>query len=137
MMRSDLAGLLIEDVCRQEIPLHYGKRLVRIGDGRGSGVIAYFADGSRAEGDILVGADGIHSEARRLVMPEAPAPEFVGIIGMGGAPAADGSARVSAHPHPELHLYVRTERLFRVLRREHRRRYVVVQPAAITTIQWR
>lgn len=42
-------------------------------------------DGTRAEGDILVGADGIHSQARRLVMPEAPAPEFVGIIGIGGA----------------------------------------------------
>jgi 2-polyprenyl-6-methoxyphenol hydroxylase-like FAD-dependent oxidoreductase len=85
MMRADVAAVLTTQVRRQQIPLHFGKRLVRIEDAGASGVTAYFADGTRAAGDILVAADGIHSQTRRLAMSEAPAPEFVGIIGIGGA----------------------------------------------------
>jgi 2-polyprenyl-6-methoxyphenol hydroxylase-like FAD-dependent oxidoreductase len=85
MMRADVAAVLSEEVRHQKISLAYGKRLVRIEDAGASGVTACFADGTCAQGDILVGADGIHSHTRRLVMPEAPAPEFVGIVGIGGA----------------------------------------------------
>jgi 2-polyprenyl-6-methoxyphenol hydroxylase-like FAD-dependent oxidoreductase len=85
MMRSDVAAVLTNEVRRQEIPLHCGKRLVHIENGPAGRVTAHFADGTRAEGDILVGADGIHSSTRRLAIPEAPAPEYVGIVGIGGA----------------------------------------------------
>jgi len=85
MMRADIYAVLADEMRKQSIPVHYGKRLDRIiqtADGRK--VVAYFADGSEAEGDLLVGADGIHSRTRSQIMPDAPQPEFVGITGIGG-----------------------------------------------------
>ena len=37
----------------------------------GDGVVVSFADGSRAEGDVLVGADGVGSPVRRQYLPHA------------------------------------------------------------------
>jgi 2-polyprenyl-6-methoxyphenol hydroxylase-like FAD-dependent oxidoreductase len=42
-------------------------------------VTAVFADGSRADGDLMVGADGIHSAVRRALMPEV-APRYAGYV---------------------------------------------------------
>jgi 2-polyprenyl-6-methoxyphenol hydroxylase-like FAD-dependent oxidoreductase len=51
----------------------------------GRKVVAHFADGSQAEGDLPVGADGVHSQTRAQILPDASKPQFVGIIGIGGA----------------------------------------------------
>jgi 2-polyprenyl-6-methoxyphenol hydroxylase-like FAD-dependent oxidoreductase len=90
MRRADLQAVLAEEMGRQGVSLRYEKRLTAIGDGGSHGaMIAHFADGTQAEGDILIGADGIGSATRRLVFPEAPAPAYVGIIGIGAfVPAA-------------------------------------------------
>jgi 2-polyprenyl-6-methoxyphenol hydroxylase-like FAD-dependent oxidoreductase len=84
MMRSDLYGVLADALRVEKIPIHHDKRLVRIAAGA-DGVAAHFTDGSSAHGDILIGADGVHSQTRRQIMPEAPQPEFVGITGIGGS----------------------------------------------------
>jgi 2-polyprenyl-6-methoxyphenol hydroxylase-like FAD-dependent oxidoreductase len=47
-------------------------------------VVAAFEDGTRATGDLLVGADGIHSPTRRLIDPAAPSPRYVGLVNFGG-----------------------------------------------------
>ena len=59
--RADLQSTLLEALPASSI--HLGKSLVRytLHDDR---VIATFADGSSIEADILIGADGIHSDVR-------------------------------------------------------------------------
>ncbi|MEM1116439.1 MAG: FAD-dependent monooxygenase [Bacteroidota bacterium] len=63
------------DALRAEIPeaaLHLGRALASFDD-RGDRVVARFADGTEAEADVLVGADGIRSAVRaRLFGDEAP-----------------------------------------------------------------
>ena len=43
------------------------------------------ASGEEIEGDLLVGADGIHSAIRRLLHPSEPPPRFSGIVSVRGA----------------------------------------------------
>lgn len=84
MMRSDLYSLLADEIRVRDIRIHYNKRLTRL-ELPADGVVAHFTDGSSARGDLLIGADGVHSQTRREIMPDAPQPEFVGIVGIGGA----------------------------------------------------
>lgn len=47
-------------------------------DDDGAGVDVAFSDGSTRRYDAVIAADGIYSETRKLLFPEAPAPEFTG-----------------------------------------------------------
>ncbi len=90
--RGALNLALREAAMARGIRFEYGKRLVEIRTPETGGVIARFEDGTEARGDLLVGCDGIHSATRRAVMPEAPGPEYSGVIDSGGfAPAPPGS----------------------------------------------
>ncbi|RIV85531.1 FAD-binding protein [Aurantiacibacter xanthus] len=44
----------------------------------GEGVTVRFSDGSEGRYDIVVGADGVYSDTRQKVLPEAEKPEFTG-----------------------------------------------------------
>jgi salicylate hydroxylase/6-hydroxynicotinate 3-monooxygenase len=68
--RADLHEALVS-ILPSEI-IHLGKKLTGI-DQTGAGVTLSFADGTRVEHDAVIGADGIHSLARELVVgPDTP-----------------------------------------------------------------
>jgi 2-polyprenyl-6-methoxyphenol hydroxylase-like FAD-dependent oxidoreductase len=70
---------------RQTIPAEIyraGMNVERV-EQDGSGVAAIFADGSRAEGDLLVAADGILSTVRAQFLPEIR-PRYAGYVGWRG-----------------------------------------------------
>jgi len=75
--RATLYRVLQELAVARGIPVVHGKRLVDAA-ADGGGVEVRFADGEHARGDVLVGADGIHSLTRRLIDPQAPAPRYTG-----------------------------------------------------------
>jgi len=84
MKRSRLALLLLEEANRRGIEVAHGRRLIdaRItSDGR---VTAIFNDGGTADGDLLVGCDGVHSAARRIIDPTAPIGRYLGLTNFGG-----------------------------------------------------
>ncbi|KAI1272727.1 hypothetical protein F5Y07DRAFT_378971 [Xylaria sp. FL0933] len=64
--RADFLQELLADTPRSR--MHASKKLLRI-DGKGP-LILHFTDGTTHECDILVGADGIHSVVRKLVLGE-------------------------------------------------------------------
>lgn len=83
MSRALLFGLLAEELRQQEIPIHYEKRASGVAD-NGDSVTISFADGDFAQGDLLVGADGVRSAVRGYLLPNGPHPAYTGIIGIGG-----------------------------------------------------
>ena len=62
--------------------VHYGKTFQRFED-RSGRITAYFEDGTSAEGDVLVAADGGGSRVRRQFLPDAKRVE-TGVIGIAG-----------------------------------------------------
>ena len=57
---------------------HRGKALARVNI-RANAVVAHFADSETAEGDLLIGADGLRSTVRAQLLPEA-VPLYAGYI---------------------------------------------------------
>lgn len=94
------------------------KRLVGFEQGKDN-VVARFEDGSEEEGDILIGADGIHSSVRTALLGE-DAPRFTGVICWRGQ--VDAARLPPGHIPPDslnwmgpggciVHYYVRPEKL--------------------------
>jgi 2-polyprenyl-6-methoxyphenol hydroxylase-like FAD-dependent oxidoreductase len=81
--RADLYGVLRDEAVRRGVPIEYGKRLATA-ESTPDGVVATFADGSTATGDLLVGADGLASATRAVIDPNAPAPRYVPLLNTGG-----------------------------------------------------
>ncbi|PSL57589.1 2-polyprenyl-6-methoxyphenol hydroxylase-like FAD-dependent oxidoreductase [Saccharothrix carnea] len=65
VMRPDVERAFREDL-PAAVTLRFGARVVGVEDGA-AGVDVRLADGSTVSGDLLVGADGVHSAVRRLV----------------------------------------------------------------------
>jgi 2-polyprenyl-6-methoxyphenol hydroxylase-like FAD-dependent oxidoreductase len=84
MHRSTLLEALVNRAWCENVELRFEKRLARIEDRADRPVVAHFTDGSSAEGDFLIGADGVHSMVRQHVVPDGPRPFDTGLIGFGG-----------------------------------------------------
>jgi salicylate hydroxylase len=76
--------------------VHFGKTFERY-EQRDRGIIAYFADGSSAEGDVLVAADGGGSRVRRQFLPQAQRID-TGVIGIAGKIFLDAARDRIARP---------------------------------------
>lgn len=75
--RGDLHALQISAI--DQSSLHFGKRLRSIDD-NGSNVHLEFEDGTTAHADIVVGADGINSRVREVLLGEEK-PNYSGWVG--------------------------------------------------------
>ena len=84
MRRADLYQALLAEAWDRGIPVEHGKRLRNASPTPAGGVVAWFEDGTRATGDLLIGADGIFSRTRRIIDPSAPAPRYTGLGNIGG-----------------------------------------------------
>jgi 2-polyprenyl-6-methoxyphenol hydroxylase-like FAD-dependent oxidoreductase len=82
--RARLYQALDDEAAARGIRVEHGRRLVGAEPTPGGGVTATFADGGTATGDLLVGADGVHSVTRRLLDPAAPEGRYVGLVNFGG-----------------------------------------------------
>ncbi len=78
IMRPDLERALREQV-EGDIVLHYGRTLASV-ETLPDGVRAVLTDGTVLEADLLVGADGIHSQVRAMVF--GPESRFVRYLGL-------------------------------------------------------
>ena len=74
--RGDFHALLLEAV--EPGTIQFGKRLEGI-EQKGGTVKIAFADGSRAEADLVIGADGVRSRCRELLVGLTP-PRFTGYV---------------------------------------------------------
>ncbi|MFE0380373.1 FAD-dependent monooxygenase [Streptomyces inhibens] len=94
MPRAALFRALTDHAVAEGVHFAYGKRLVSAEE-TPDGVTAHFADGTSATADILIGADGIRSTVRTLIDPQAPEPEYGGVLSFGGHATDSG---VEAEP---------------------------------------
>jgi 2-polyprenyl-6-methoxyphenol hydroxylase-like FAD-dependent oxidoreductase len=101
MRRAFLNEVVVDKAWSSCVEMNFEKRLARIEDRADRPIVAYFADGSSAEGDLVIGADGVHSAVRGHVVPEGPTPHDLGLVSFGGfvprslLEAADGAQRMS------------------------------------------
>lgn len=77
LTRAALCSVLQRQARDRGIRIELGKRLTQVTADHG-GVTATFSDGSQACGDVLIGADGLHSVVRTVLNPTASAPRYAG-----------------------------------------------------------
>jgi len=105
MSRAALQGMVLDRVQTEpEIELRLGAALSGLDQGD-AGVIAALSDGSRIDGDVLVGCDGLHSVVQSALLRPAP-PRFTGqTVWRGLAPmATTGEPLVQVWTGPQRHV---------------------------------
>jgi 2-polyprenyl-6-methoxyphenol hydroxylase-like FAD-dependent oxidoreductase len=85
IMRAAFQQILLDAAAREGLTITYDRRLCAIDDS-GDEITAHFEDGSEARGDMLIAADGVHSRARGLILPDHARPRYTGMLGVGGLP---------------------------------------------------
>ncbi|KAI9325558.1 hypothetical protein DFJ73DRAFT_912732 [Zopfochytrium polystomum] len=101
ILRTTLSRILTNTLIQEGVYVHANKQLIGIEqptDGS-LGVRAKFHDGSVAVGDILIGADGVHSCVRQCLFPDRK-PSKYGIVGYFGVVDLDPSTiNWTSHGH--------------------------------------
>ncbi len=97
LARATLHRIIVDEALRQGVRIEYGKRLKQLHDVDGAPLVAEFEDGTTASGDFLVGADGIWSQTRKLIIPQAPEPVHTGLASFGGFASLSGADAVDPH----------------------------------------
>jgi 2-polyprenyl-6-methoxyphenol hydroxylase-like FAD-dependent oxidoreductase len=105
--RGALQRGLNEEAMARSIPIHFEKRLRNVEVVEGQGVVATFEDGATAQGDFLIGADGIHSRVRELISPDAPEPTYTGLVSTGGF-----TTQLALPPTPKTQYFIFGKRAF-------------------------
>lgn len=82
--RGTMNRILREEAMRRRTKVVFGKKLEGLEMTGEQGVIATFADGTKALGSFLLGCDGIHSRTRQLINPGASPPQYTGMMSTGG-----------------------------------------------------
>ena len=101
MKRALLNEALVDKAWSSCVEMHFEKRLARIEDRPDRPIVATFTDGSTAEGDLLIGADGVHSAVRQHVIPGGPKPFDTGLLSFGGFVPRSLLADAGFGPHIE------------------------------------
>jgi 2-polyprenyl-6-methoxyphenol hydroxylase-like FAD-dependent oxidoreductase len=82
LKRGELLRVIHEAAREQHVPIVYGKQLLAAAQNE-RGVTARFKDGSEAHADVLIGADGVHSQLRRIIDPQAPRATYSRLLNFG------------------------------------------------------
>ncbi len=80
--RENLIHEMTQKAISIGMPVEFGKRLVDVKE-TDEKVTAHFEDGTCAEGDLLIGCDGLRSKTREAILPGAPLPEYSGTVVIG------------------------------------------------------
>jgi len=77
ILRPVLHDILSSKVREAGVAVHLGIKVAAL-DQDAEGVDVIFSDGRSGRYDLVVGADGIYSQIRGMIFPDAPAPRFTG-----------------------------------------------------------
>lgn len=77
MVRPALHAILHKRLTATGVQMRLGLT-VDVLQERADGIDVTFSDGSTGAYDLVVGSDGVNSKVRKLIIPDAPAPEYTG-----------------------------------------------------------
>lgn len=86
--RAELQAMLLDTYGRDAV--QFGKRVTHIEES-GTGVTAWFDDGTEAHGDLLIAADGTHSVIRQHVLGYRTERRYAGYVNWNGLVEIDSS----------------------------------------------
>jgi salicylate hydroxylase len=100
VLRKDLCQAMLECVqAKANVTILWGKRTLSIAESD-RGVALKFEDGESVEGSLLIGADGIHSVVRSLLVDPERRPEYTGIAGVCGFTDVAAALEEGQNPMP-------------------------------------
>jgi 2-polyprenyl-6-methoxyphenol hydroxylase-like FAD-dependent oxidoreductase len=116
IMRPKLHQMMAQRMAHLGVSVRTGMSVTALAQD-GSGVDVAFTDDSQGRYDLVIGADGLFSKVRGMVMPDAPAPRYTGQVcwraqfkrpeGWDGSRMYFGPTKVGFTPcsHGEMYLY--------------------------------